>query len=152
MATAAALARPGQIWRDDCYYLDRASGECQRKYLLVLAVDPRGGDLVTAVFTSKAHGLTEQPACNLGPPRAGCFVGAPGGVLSVPSWVDFNSLQDLDASDLLKLQRSGRMSPLPLALPAPLFCGVLRCLLQSDDLTGRQARLVGDVTAGLGCA
>ena len=66
--------------------------------------------------------------------------------------MDFNSLQDLDASDLLKLQRSGRMSPLPLALPAPLFCGVLRCLLQSDDLTGRQARLVGDVTAGLGCA
>lgn len=152
MATAAPLAQPGQIWRDDCYYLDRTTGECQRKYLLVLAVDPRGGDVVTAVFTSKAHGLAEQPACNLGPPCAGFFVGAPGGVLSVPTWMDFSSLQDLDAGDLLKLQRSGRMSLLHLTLPAPVFCGVLRCLLQSDDLTGRQARLVGDVAAGLGCA
>ena len=66
--------------------------------------------------------------------------------------MDFNSLQDLDASDLLKLQRGGRMSLLPLVLPVPLFCGVLRCVLQFDDLTLRQARLVGDVAAGLGCA
>ena len=154
MATSAQAhrAQPGQIWRDDCYYLDRATGECQRKYLLVLAVDPRGGDLVTTVFTSKPHGLAERPACNLGPPRAGYFVGVPGGVLSVPTWVDFNSLQDLDVDDLLRQQRSGRTRQLAQTLPALLFCGVLRCLLQFDDLTGRQARLVGDVAAGLGCA
>ncbi len=152
MVTAAVAAQPGQIWRDDCYYLDRKTGECQRKYLLVLAVDPRSGDLVTAVFTSKSHGLVEKPACNLGPPRAGYFVGVPGGALTLPTWVDFNSLQDLDAADLGKLQRSGRLSPLPQALPVPLFCAVLRCVLQCDDLTGRQARLVGDVAAALGCA
>jgi hypothetical protein len=62
MAAAATAAQRGQIWRDDCYCLDRQTDECQRKYVLVLAVDPRGGDLVTAVFTSKAHGLTESPA------------------------------------------------------------------------------------------
>lgn len=151
MATAAAAAQPGQIWRDDCYYLDRKTGKCQRKYLLVLAVDPRSGDVVTAVFTSKANGLVEQPACNLGPPRSGYFVGAPGGVLTLPTWVDFNSLQDLDARDLTKLQHSGRMSQLPQTLPVPLFCAVLRCVLQCDDLTGRQARLVGDVAAVLRC-
>jgi hypothetical protein len=31
MATAAVAAQPGQIWRDDCYYLNRKTGECQRK-------------------------------------------------------------------------------------------------------------------------
>lgn len=151
MVTAAAAAQPGQIWRDDCYYLDRKTGECQRKYVLVLAVDPRGRDLVTAVFTSKPNGLVEQPACNLGPPRAGYFVGVPGGVLALPTWVDFNSLQDLDAADLAKLQRSGRMTLLPQPLPVSLFCAVLRCVMQCDDLTGRQARLVGDVAAALAC-
>lgn len=35
MATAVLAAHPGQIWRDDCYYLDRKTGEYQRKYLLV---------------------------------------------------------------------------------------------------------------------
>lgn len=151
MATAAVAAQPGQIWCDDCYYLDRTTGECQRKYLLVLAVDPRGGDVVTAVFTSKPNGLVEQPACNLGPPRAGYFVGAPGGVLTLHTWVDFNSLQDLDVGDLTELQRRGRISLLQQTLPVPLFCAVLRCLLQCDDLTGRQARLVGDVAAVLRC-
>jgi len=150
MATVA-VAQPGQIWRDDCYYLNRTTGECERKYLLVLAVDPRSGDWVTAVFTSKSHGLMEEPACNQGPPRAGHFVGAPGGVLQQPTWVDFNSLQDLEAGDMTKLQRSGRLSQLPQNLPTPLLCAVLRCLLQYDDLTGRQARLVGDVAALLRC-
>jgi hypothetical protein len=152
MAQAAVAAQPGQIWRDDCYYLERKTGECQRKYLLVLAVDRRGGDLVTAVFTSKAHGLTEAPACHLGPPRAGCFVGAPGGVLAQATWVDFSSLQDLDAQDLQRQQGSGRSTLLAQRLPEPVFCAVLRCLLGFDDLTGRQARLVGDVAAALGCA
>lgn len=151
MTTAAQAAEPGQIWRDDCYYLDRKTGECQRKYLLVLAVDPRSGDTVTTVFTSKPNGLVEQPACNLGPPRTGYFVGAPGGVLTLPSWVDFNSLQDLDADDLTKLTRSGRLCKVPQTLPTQLLCAVLRCVLQSDDLTGRQARLVGDVAAALRC-
>lgn len=151
MVTAAVAAQPGQIWRDDCYYLDRNTGACQRKYVLVLALDPRSGDLVTVVFTSKPNGLVEQPACNLGPPRAGYFVGAPGGVLTLPTWVDFSSLQDLDASDLAKLQRGGRMSLLPQPLSEPLFCAALRCVLQCDDLTGRQARLVGNVAAALRC-
>jgi hypothetical protein len=71
---------PGQIWRDDCYYLDRQTGECKRKYVLILAADA-GGDALTAVFTSKPNGLTENPACSLGPPRAGYFVGTPGGAL-----------------------------------------------------------------------
>lgn len=54
MARIVAVA--GQIWRDDCYYFDRVTGECKRKFVLVLAVDSTSGDLVTAVFTSNLMG------------------------------------------------------------------------------------------------
>lgn len=39
----------------------------------------------------------------------------------------------------------------PKILSAPMFCAVLRYVLQCDDLTRRQSRLVGDVVAMQGC-
>lgn len=93
---------PGQIWKDDCYYFDPNTGECKRKYVLVLAVDHASDDCVTMVFTSRPNGLTEQPPCSLGPPRAGYFVGTPGSMLNKPTWVDFNNVQTLDSADLKK--------------------------------------------------
>ena len=141
---------PGQIWQDDCYYLDRQTGECKRKYVLVLAAD-NSGDLVTAAFTSKPHGLTETPACSLGPPRAGFFVGSPGGILNQPTWVDFNSVEMLDAADLALHVSTGRTRLITVTLAAPIFCATLRCLLQSDDITQRQARWIGDTASNLNC-
>lgn len=141
---------PRQIWQDDCYYLDRVTGECQRKYRLVLAVDG-SGDLLTAVFTSKSHGLTEAPACSLGPPRAGYFVGAFGGVFVMPTWVDFSSVEMLDSYDLGLHVKSGRTRQLNQDLDAELFCAVLHCLRQSEDITVRQMRLVADTIAQLNC-
>jgi len=142
---------PGQISQDYCYYLDRETGACQRKYVLILALAPGGGDSVTAVFTTKSHGLVEQPACSLGPPRAGYFVGVPGAPLGQPSWVDFSSVQTLDHADLAMHVKSGRTRLLVLSLAPPAFCKVLRCLLQSSDITGRQAKWIADAAASLGC-
>jgi hypothetical protein len=144
----APVIAPGQIWRDDCYYLDRSTGECKRKYFLVLGTNGQS-DALTAVFTSKPNGLTEHPACNLGPPRAGYFVGVPGGFLNVPTWVDFNSLNELDTQDLGRHVASGRSSLTLQTLPVEMFCGVLRCLLQSDDVTRRQAKWLADVVGKL---
>ena len=146
--TKLAVA-PGQIWQDDCYYLDRQTGECKRKYVLVLATN--SGDAVTAVFTSKPNGLTENPVCSLGPPRAGFFAGVPGGVLNLPTWIDFSSLDILDGFDLNTHVSSGRTRLLAQKLPAQILCGVLRCVLQSEDITGRQARWVGNTIAALNC-
>lgn len=139
----------GQIWRDDCYYLDRETGECKRKYVLILAVDPGASDAVTAAFTSKSHGLTEIPACSLGPPRAGYFVGVPGGELKLPTWVDFSSVDILDSYDLGIHVGSGRTSLITQTLDREILCAVLRCALQSDDITGRQARWIGNTAAAL---
>ena len=144
--------KASQIWRDDCYYLDDATGECKRKYVLILAVGADGDDAVTSDFTSKSHGLTETPPCSLGPPRAGHYVGTPGGVLPIPTWVDFSSIDTLDAYDLNAHVSSSRKSLVSQALPPEIFCAVLRCVLQSEDITMRQARWIGDAAAALNCA
>ncbi|WP_199885084.1 hypothetical protein [Pseudomonas bohemica] len=142
----------GQIWCDDCYYFDSVTGECKRKFVLVLAVDLNSGDLVTAVFTSKSHGLVEEPACFLGPPRAGYYVGIPGHSLSLESWVEFSSVDTLDVEDLAIHVTSGRKRLIGQRLEDSLFCAVLRCVLQSPDITRRQSRWVADTAAALGCA
>lgn len=144
-------AAAGQIWQDNCYYFDHDTGKCMRKYVIVLAVEPKSGDCVTAVFTSKSHGLTEDPACSLGPPRAGYYVGVPGDALTKPTWVDFSSVTTLDSGDFAAHVRTGRKNLTSLAMPAKTFCAVLRCVLQCEDITLRESRWIGDTASSLNC-
>lgn len=65
--------------------------------------------------------------------------------------VDFSSVQTLDHADLAMHVKSGRTRLLVLSLAPPAFCKVLRCLLQSSDITGRQAKWIADAAASLGC-
>lgn len=147
----AHLAAPGQIWQDDCYYLDE-NNKCQRKYVLVLAVDPKYGDCVTLVFTSTPNGLPEQPACYIGNPRSGFYLGIPGYVFYKETWLDFNSLKTLDDYDLRLHQKQGRKTLLKQTLPQPTFCAVLRCILQmQDDISKIQWRLLGDTIVQFNC-
>lgn len=74
---------PGQIWQDDCYYLDRETGACQRKYVLILALAPGGGDSVTACLhdevarPGRTAGLLAGPtACGLLRRRTGRAAGS----------------------------------------------------------------------------
>ena len=98
------------------------------------------------------HGLTEDPACSLGPPRAGYFVGIPGGVLTKSTWVDFSSVTTLDSGDLAAHVHSGRKTLTSLALSTKTFCAVLRCVLQCEDITLRESRWIADAVANLNCA
>lgn len=143
---------PGQIWQDNCYYLDTNTGECMRKYVLILAVHATSGDSVTMVFTTKPNGLTENPACYIGNPRSGYFLGVLGGVLSEPTWVDFSSIKTLDNYDLDQHIQSKRKSLLQQSLTNAQICAVLRCVMQcEDDISIRQYRWLGDAIASLGC-
>lgn len=123
----------GQIWQDDCYYLNRDTGECERKYLLVLATD--GNDGITATFTSRSNGLPTEP----------------GGVLHKDSWVDFNSSAVLEERDSVRYMQTQRIRLLPQTLSPSVFCGVLRCVLGYQDLIHRHGRLIGNVAAALRC-
>jgi hypothetical protein len=146
------LAAIGQIWCDDCYYLSKSTGQCQRKYLLVLAVDKNSGDVVTVVFTSKPNGLPDNPACYIGNPRSGYYLGIPGGVFFKETWLDFISLETLDGYDLTLHANTGRKTLLQQTLPAKQFCQALRCIMQmQEDITKQQWRLLGDTVANLNC-
>lgn len=148
---AAPKPLPGQVWKDDCYYFDPQTGECRRKYRLVLAVDPASGDCITLVFTSRPNGLTEDPPCSLGPPRAGFYLGPLGGPLQKPTWLDFSSVHTLDRFDLGNHVRTGRTTLTTLRIPQDLFCAALRCALRCEDISLRELRWVGDTAAELGC-
>lgn len=142
----------GQIWQDDCYYLSKFSNACQRKYVLVLAVDNKSDDCVTVVFTSQPNGLPDNPACHIGNPRSGYYLGILGGIFFKETWVDFDSLVTLDNKDLRIHIEAGRKTLLNETLSNKDFCGVLRCIMQmQNDITKQQWRLLGDAVAQLNC-
>lgn len=140
------MLQPGQIIQNDCYYLDD-QGNCQRKYQLVLAAYQ--DDLLTAVFTTKPNGLTDTPACSLGPPRAGYYVGRQARPLHQESWVEFSSVEPTDEYEVTSSQRTGVSTTLPLVLDASILRAILDCLLQSDDLLRLHAQWIRATIAGL---
>lgn len=143
--------QPNTLWRDGQYYLDAASGEYMPKYVLILATSLNGDDALSAVLTSKSNGLRRDPPCDHGPPRAGYFIGVPGGGLTLPTWVDFSSVDDQDSFAFERRVVAGRVSKAALTLPPPLFCQVLRCLTQSDDLVKRQHAWLAQTIQSLNC-
>lgn len=147
-----AFFKANTLWRDYRYYLDQETGAYKSKYVLILAVSPAGDDALSAVLTSKANGLGEEPACDPGPPRAGYYIGVPGTGLHKPTWVDFSSAADQDAFDFKRMIAIGRIVPEALVLPAAIFCGVLRCLSQSEDINNRQHKWLAATIAALGCS
>lgn len=147
-----AFFQPNTLWCDSRYYLDEATGEYKRKYVLILATSPSGDDALSAVLTSKANGLREEPACDPGPPRAGYCIGVPGSGLIKPTWVDFSSVKDEDDFEFKRLVTNGRITPHTLVLTTDIFHGVLRCLSRSDDINSRQHRWLAGTMASLGCS
>lgn len=137
---------PGSVICDPSYYLDHQTGRLRTKYLLVLANIPSAGDILVAVFTTKPNGLKTVPPCTLGHPREGYYVGIPGGELMQESWIVFDSLDFLEASEA-----EGKET-LALVISNQLLCQILRCLLQSSDVTSRQAKHLGDTAAELACS
>jgi hypothetical protein len=148
----STVLMPGQIWQDDCYYLQPQSGECKRKYLLVLAVDSKTQDAITVVFTSQPNGLPEHPACYIGYPRSGFYLGTPGDVFFKETWLDFSSLKTLDADDFALHIKQSRKILLTQKLPPKTFCEALRCIMQmQNDITKQQWCLLGDTVDELNC-
>lgn len=128
--------RAGQIWCDQEYYLDQKTNQFQSKYVLALAIAD-DGDIVHAVFTSKANGLTDEPACSTGIPRAGFYVGIVDGLFYKETWVDFSSIQILDNRELQSHLHSKKKIAISETLNTKLFCEILRCAVQSEDITRR---------------
>ncbi|MCY1560968.1 hypothetical protein D9M68_981680 [compost metagenome] len=78
-------------------------------------------------------------------------MGAIGGDLSLPTWVDFSSVEMVDNAEFMKGVSSKIKSVTALKLPQNVFCEVLRCALRSDDVPVKYSRLIGDTASMIGC-
>lgn len=135
------------VYHDPCYYLNQITNEPMSKYFVVLSLAPCGGDAIICVFTSRPNGLTDSPECTMGPPRAGFYLGIPGGLLPKETWADFSSVEVIDIFDLKKRQITNINQP----LDDDTFCSLLRCIFQCEDIKHRDLRLIGDTIAQLNC-
>lgn len=143
--------KAGQIWCDQEYYLDQKTKQFQSKYVLTLAIADHG-DIVHAVFTSKANGLTDKPACSTGIPRAGFYIGTIDKLFHKETWVDFSSIQILDYKDLQNHLNTKKKISIGETLNAKLFCEILRCAVQSEDITRRTKNYIYQAIAACGCS
>ncbi|CAB3847156.1 hypothetical protein LMG2828_01750 [Achromobacter piechaudii] len=131
----------GQIWRNERYYLSD-DGQWKPKFEVVLAQSPDSDDVLTACFTSKPHGLTDAPACCIGPQRFGYYVGLLGKPMELESWVDFKSVDYRDPFETNKWFKGGFVKLSGLLLTNTVLRDVLECLKQSDDLKKRQSNWI----------
>ena len=145
-----AFFKANTLWLDSRYYLNQETGRYMPKYVLIIATSPNGNDALSAVLTSKANGLREEPACDPGPPRAGYYIGVPGGILYKPTWVDFSSVKDQDDFEFKKLIDNGRIASTEIALSKFIFYGILCCLSKSEDINNRQRKWLAATIAAQG--
>lgn len=135
---------PQEIYRHDAFYRDAASGEFQRKYLVVLARIP-GDDLVVRLLTSKQHGRPEDPRCYHGYPYPGFYLGIIGEPLPAKSWVDLRYLDDFDPSIAPKML--ARVLARITSIAKDIFAELLDCVGRAEDTTKLQERAIRDQLA-----
>ena len=137
----------GDIYRHERFYRDAATGELKPKFLVFLAPTP-GEDWVTRLLTSQANMRAEDPACSLGYPYPGFFLGVIGNPLPLKTWVDLRWLADLDSLDVVRMTKLGVMRKVA-DLPVKALRPLLKCAAAADDSTRQQERALRDQLARL---
>lgn len=138
----------GDIYRDEQFYTDGQTGQLKPKYLLVLAVPPKG-DIVARLITSKHETLrSENPPCHHGDPYPGFYLGIPGGALGKKSWLDLRRFDDLDA-DTFHRRMSKQIIRLVQRIEGQLLRQALQCAAAAEDTTRLQERHMRDALARL---
>lgn len=133
----------GEIWTHEKYIL--SNGSFASKHLLVIGEQDSRYDVLYVRLTSRPNGLRDNPRCSLGNPRSGFYLGVPGGPLQQNTWVVFSDVDYLCSGD------KGYVVNTRVTIETSLFCELLRCIQQSDDITGMQYNQIGDVIQRLRC-
>ncbi len=89
---------------------------------------------------------SEVPACSLGYPYPGFFLGVIGGHLPLKTWVDLRWLPDVDSLDVVRMTKLGIMARAT-TLSAGSLKGLLECAARADDTTRQQERALRDQLA-----
>lgn len=132
----------GEIFEHPYFYRDPTTRTWQRKYFVVLAVNP-AGDIVARLLTSRPHGRPEQPPCFHGHPYPGFYLGVIGSPLIVKSWVDLRYLDDLDPTTVERDLATGTVIAVGRVSRSQLI-PMLECAAAADDTTRMQSRAISD--------
>lgn len=138
------MPRVGEVWLDNDFFGDGT----KRKYLLILAV--AAGDVTFRLLTSQQKGRPEVPPCHHGDPFAGFYVGALGGPLTKPTWLDLDDTDDMDDLKFGHLVGTGKLSRV-MDISPQLLCPALRCAANAPDTSRRQRARILDSVQTLGC-
>lgn len=136
----------GSIYRHADFYVSADTGESLAKFLIVLALPP-GGDVVLRVLTSR-HAHARPAGCHHGAPYPGFALGAPGGQLAQPTWVDLRAQDDYDV-DVFRGRLSRGVISEALRLDGVLLRALLACAASADDTSREQARHIRDAMAAV---
>lgn len=135
--------RKGEIWTHRRYML--SDGDFSPKHLIIIGEHDDQFDLLCARLSSRPNGLPINPPCHNGNPRSGFYLGIPGGCLQKETWVIFDDVSYLGDCEWKYLEKANT------SIDQSLFCALLRCLQQSEDIQNRQHRQISDMIQSIDC-
>lgn len=119
------------------------------KFILLMGRTP-SDDWILARTTTKPQGRSHNPPCYLGDPYPGFYIDKANGLLTQPTWVVLNRLDDYDARDFDSKVTRGEITLIG-KFPLDTFCQLLDCAVRAQDITRIQERAMRDLRADLGC-
>lgn len=143
------MPAPGDVYVHDRFYVDRLTGELKRKYLLVLAILPQGGDVVFRLLTSQGAARRREPRCDHGRPYPGFHLGVPGGPLALETWLDLRPVPEPYERSRWERDLADGALRARLAIQDDDLRLALECAASSDDISQREERAVRDVISRL---
>ena len=141
------MPQPGGLYHYPGYVFP--DGGQRNKYVLLMG-KTRADDWILARTTTQPHGRSHNPPCYLGEPYPGFYIDKCDGLLTQPTWITLNRLDDYDARDFDTKVAAGDITLLG-ELPLNTFCQILECAARAQDATAAQERAMRDLRARLGC-
>lgn len=138
--------RVGGIYRHADFYFAADTGVALPKFLVILALPPRG-DVVLRLLTSR-HAYARPIGCHHGAPYPGFALGVPGGQLTQPTWIDLRAQDNYDV-DVFRGRLDRGVISHALQLDNALVRALLECAASADDTSREQACHIRDAMAAV---
>lgn len=141
------MPQPGELYHFPDYVFP--DGGQRNKFVLLMGKTP-ANDWILARTTKQPQGRSHNPPCYLGDPYPGFYIDKANGLLTQPTWVVLNRLDDYDARDFAAKTARNKITFVG-KLPVGTFCQLLDCAVRAQDITAIQERAMRDLRADLRC-